>query len=212
MPNSTRPGFSHSRLNRSEVLVGSGSLLLFIGFLMKWMSFQGSIAVGVVSGLGLLVLLAWLGVVVLSVLRSPVLRDTVSSPALPASDAALLTVAGTVELAGLVLFYIHYRGGIGGYHRSTEFGYVLALIGSILTVAAGVVAVRAGHDVFHELGASTAPAAPCTASRTGDWLRVAENERTLRTAGTGTAASRARGTARVGSPASTTSATSAARP
>ena len=74
MPKSTRPGFSHSRLNRGEVLVGSGSLLLFIGFLMKWMSFQGSIAVGVVSGLGLLVLLAWLGVVVLSVLRSPVLR------------------------------------------------------------------------------------------------------------------------------------------
>ena len=43
--------------------MGGGSLLLFISFLMTWMSFQGYIAVGVVDGIGLLILMAWLGVV-----------------------------------------------------------------------------------------------------------------------------------------------------
>jgi hypothetical protein len=162
MPNPTRPSFSHSysRFRRGEVLVGGGSLLLFISFLMTWMSFQGYIAVGVVDGIGLLILLAWLGVVALYVVRSPLLRDTVSLPELPTTDAVLCTAAGMVELASLVLFYIQYHSGIDGYPRSTNFGYVLALIGSVLTVAAGVISVRAGHDVLHEMPAPAAPPAP----------------------------------------------------
>jgi hypothetical protein len=160
MPNPNRPGFPHSRFSRGELLVGGGSLLLFISFLMTWMSYEGLIAVGVVHGIGLLILLTWLGVVALSVVRSPLLRDQVSFPALPMTDAAVFTVAGTVELACLVLFYIQCHGGIGGYHRSADFGYVLALIGSVLTVAAGVVMVRAGHGALHEMPAPAAPPAP----------------------------------------------------
>jgi hypothetical protein len=160
MPNPTRPGFSHSRFCRGEFLVGGGSLLLFISFLMTWMSFQGYIAVGVVDGIGLLILMAWLGVVALYAVRSPVLRDMVSLPELPTTDAVLCTVAGMVELAGLILFYIQYHSGIGGYPRSTNFGYVLALIGSVLTLAAGVISVRAGHDLLHEMPAPAAAPAP----------------------------------------------------
>ena len=160
MPNPTTTGFSHSRFSRGELLVGGGSLLLLISFLMTWMSFQGYIAVGVVDGIGLVILLAWLGVVALSVVRSPLLRDTVSLPDLPTTDAVLFTVAGMVELAGLVLFYIQFHGGIDGYPRSTDFGYFLALIGSVLTIAAGVVSVRAGQDLLHEMPAPAAPPAP----------------------------------------------------
>ena len=162
MPKSTRPGFSHSRSQSRRGAGGERVIAAVHRFsdevdvvpgLHRRRCRQRSRATGPAG-------LARSGRAVRAALTRPS-RDTVSSPAfLPASDAALLTVAGTVELAGLVLFYIHYRGGIGGYHRSTDFGYVLALIGSILTVAAGVVAVRAGHDVFHELGASTAPAPP----------------------------------------------------
>jgi hypothetical protein len=160
MPNQTRPGFSHSRFSLCEFLVGGGSLLLFISFLKPWMSFQGYIAVGVVDGIGLVILLAWLGVVALYVVRSPVLRDTVVLPELPTTDAVLCTAAGMVELAGAILFYIQYHSGIDGYPRATTFGYVLALIGSVLTIAAGVISVRAGHDVLHEMPAPASPPAP----------------------------------------------------
>lgn len=159
MPNPNRPGFSHSRFSRGELLVGGGSLLLFISFLMTWMSYEGLIGVGVANGIGLLILLAWLGVVALSVVRSPLLRDRVSLPALPMTDAALFTVAGAVELAGLILFFIQYHGGIGGYLRSAGFGYVLGLIGSVLTIVAGVLTVRAGHRTLHEMPAPVAPPA-----------------------------------------------------
>jgi hypothetical protein len=161
MPNPNRPGFPHSRFSRGELLVGGGSLLLLISFLMTWMSYQGFIAVGVVNGIGLLILLAWLGVVALSVVRSPLLRARgMSLPALPMTDAVFFTVAGMVELVCLLLFYIQYHGGTGGYHRSAHFGYVLALMGAVLTVAAGVITVRAGHDVLHEMPAPAATPAP----------------------------------------------------
>ena len=131
--------------------------------------------------------------------RSPVLRDMVSLPELPTTDAVLCTVAGMVELAGLVLFYIQYHSGIDGYPRSTNFGYVLALIGSVLTVAAGVISVRAGHDVLHEMPAPAAAPAPppppgpvAFSGSTGDYPG---NARSLRTTGT----ARTRGTPRTGS-------------
>jgi hypothetical protein len=163
---SPRPrGSALSRFTRGEKFVGVGSLLVLVSFVLPWMDVSGGGAsVGAFHGAGLLTVLAWLGVVVLFVTRSPLFRNTVDLPKMPASEAVLFAVGGGVQILGLIIFYAQYHS-VFGISRSIKFGYLLALAGGILTTVAAVTALRSGAtslyaDAQVEPQAPLPPAAP----------------------------------------------------
>jgi hypothetical protein len=139
-------GSPPSSRGRTEILVAVGSLLILISFATQWMSFQGFDGVGAFDGFGLLTVLAWITVTVVLVLRSPRVRSSISVPSLPGTDATVFTAGGAIELAGIVLFYLQYHSAVLNAQRTIGFGFVLALLGGILTTAAGVMARRTAQS------------------------------------------------------------------
>jgi hypothetical protein len=138
-------GSALSRLSRGEKLVGLGIVLTLVSFVLPWMSAGGGVAtLHAFHGAGLLTVLAWLFVVALFVARSPMFRNTLDLPKMPATEAVLFAIGGAVQLVGLLLFYGQSHSG-----RSIQFGFLLALIGAVLTTVAGITAVRSGSASLH---------------------------------------------------------------
>jgi hypothetical protein len=162
-----RPRFSLSDFSRGELLVGGGSLVLLLSLFLPWMGVDGGLTVHAFHGAGFITILAWLGVVVLFIVRSPFFRNTLELPRLPWTDSVLFIIGGAAEVVGAVIFHHEYRGtGLDGFTRGTKFGLVLAIIGGLLTVAAGVLALRGGAPSLYTDTAAPAetghqpPAAP----------------------------------------------------
>jgi hypothetical protein len=166
MSSPRKSGFSLSSFSRAELFVGAGCLLILISLFTSWLSADGASAVGAFHGAGFITLLAWLVVVVLFVIRSPLLRNTVEFPALPATDAVAFSIGGVVELVGLLIFLGQYHHDkASGISRHIAFGFILALVGSGLTIFGGASAVRGGRRVLHHDPSSPTPAAPAPPPR-----------------------------------------------
>lgn len=163
-PETTRTASTTSRFSRGERLVAIGSIVLLISFLLPWMSADGGLSVRVLHGAGFITVIGWLAVVVLFVVRSPFLRNTVELPRLPWTDTVLFIVGGVVELAGIIAFHSEEHSS-QGYDRSVKFGLVLAVIGALMTIAAGFFARRAGATSLYDASAAGQPVPP--ASSTG---------------------------------------------
>lgn len=154
--------FFLSDFSRAETLVGLGIVVTFVSLFTSWMSYHGLDGVGGTAGAGVLTLLAWLGTLALFAIRSPLLRNTIEVPKLPTTDAVLFAAGGAFELVGLILFYAHYHHH-NGIPRTAGFGWYLAIIGSGLTIAGGVIAIRAGQATLHDAvagGPSPTPPPP----------------------------------------------------
>lgn len=136
-------------LGRGERVVALGSLGLFVGMFLNWVSVSCSGPLCGLAGMGgggtgfhgwgwlsFLALLATIGLLV--VRRLP--GDTVRLPELPASDGAILTALGGVEAAGCLLFWVEFHDAFistGGVSIGIGLGWFVALLGGVVTAVGG---------------------------------------------------------------------------
>jgi hypothetical protein len=135
-----------------RALVGGSAAVLLALLFLPWMSagcagdcngfgFGGTI--DGVHGWGLLTLLGLLGAIGLWAVRS--YPDRLRAPALPLRDSQIYMLAGGLELAGVLLFWFEYHGGVYSFlsvsvHPSV--GWFLALGGAAATICGGLLLQR----------------------------------------------------------------------
>jgi hypothetical protein len=149
-----QPNEGRAGLGRAGIALGMGDVLILLSLVLPWMSFQGGFQVGAFNGPGLLTFFAWIGMTLLFAAQLPSVQSAVSLPSLAEAGDRPMIIGGVVELVGVALFYPHYHGlGAAGVSRSVEFGFVVALAGSVLTIVAGVLA-RADRRIDWHGGSS----------------------------------------------------------
>jgi hypothetical protein len=131
------------RLSGGElaVLVGSVTILVSLGF--KWLGgangqSQPGQNVGGFHSWGFVVI----GVMLLTtgylVVRSPLFRDNVALPRLPIAESRAFSISGAVELAAVLLYWLQNHSVPQQFDRSLKLGWLLALGGSLITLAGGI--------------------------------------------------------------------------
>ncbi len=156
-----QPSENRASLGRAGITLGIGDALILVSLAVPWMSFEGAYQVGAFNGPGLLTFVAWIGMTLLFVASLPSIQSAVSLPSLAQARDRTAIVGGAVELVGVVLFYSHYHGlSVVGASRSVEFGLFAALVGSVLTIVAGVL-VRGDRRIYGHGGSpSQMPRSP----------------------------------------------------
>lgn len=144
------------RLAPHELAIAIGSVVLLVALFLNWISvscsgaFCGGAGGGAdgFRGWGWLTFLALVGVAGLLVCRR-FLAGTVKLPDLPATDAVLYMAGGALENLGCLLFWVEYHDNFASAGSSfisvssgLGFGWFVALVCGIVTVAGGVIANR----------------------------------------------------------------------
>ncbi len=146
------------RIGRAVICLGIADLLILVSLALPWLSYQGELSVGAFDGPGLLTFFAWIGMTAVFVVQLPAVEAAIPLRSVTQAGDRVIMIGGAIELIGIVIFYPHYHSIGVGASRSIEFGYVVALFGSLLTIVAGLL-WRSERSAGWQIGAlpSTPP-------------------------------------------------------
>jgi hypothetical protein len=151
------------RFSPEEMVIAAGSLVLLVALFLDWIGVDCGGLVPLCSlgggsgfhGWGWLTFLALVGVAGLLVARR-LFAERLTLPDLPASDPVLTMGGGALEVVGALLYWVEYHGS----YTSMRFGWYLALLAGIATIAGGYLTTRTPQPAPRRHSPPHAPARP----------------------------------------------------